>query len=171
MCRPTRWWYGWLVTQMHQKPPLNMDVIVKKMPDCMGAHESIWIPFMKQDLAIREDTVLIGHSSGAEAAMRYAEENRVAGIVLVSPCYTDLGLPSEAAAGWYNRPWQWDKIKNNTGFILQFSSSNDPLISYTRQQVYVANQLGSELTTLRKGHFLIRKFPELKAALEKKLGS
>jgi hypothetical protein len=94
------------------------------MPDCMGAHESIWIPFMKvrrpgrlpapspcrpverrryatrrppaplepappppgpasrpsqQDLAIREDTVLIGHSSGAEAAMRYAEENRVAG--------------------------------------------------------------------------------------------
>jgi hypothetical protein len=33
------------------------------------------------------------------------------GIVLVSPCYTDLGLPSEAAAGWYNRPWQWDKIK------------------------------------------------------------
>jgi hypothetical protein len=36
MCRPTRWWYGWLVTQMHQKPPLNMDVIVKCDPAPRG---------------------------------------------------------------------------------------------------------------------------------------
>ena len=70
------------------------------------------------------------------------------GVVLVSPCYTDLGLASERAAGWYNRPWNWTAIKQNSGnFLMQFSSSNDPLISYKRQQVYVADKLGSDLHT------------------------
>jgi hypothetical protein len=51
----------------------------RRMPDCMRARRSYWIPFMRDVLAAREDTIIIGHSSGAEAAMRYAEEQRVAG--------------------------------------------------------------------------------------------
>jgi hypothetical protein len=47
----------------------------------------------------------VGHSSGAEAAMRYAETRRVAGLVLVAACHTDLGLQSEAVSGYYSRPW------------------------------------------------------------------
>jgi hypothetical protein len=47
----------------------------------------------------------VGHSSGAEAAMRFAEGRRVAGLVLVAACHTDLGLPSEAVSGYYSRPW------------------------------------------------------------------
>lgn len=138
------------------------------MPDCGGARESQWIPYMRGALAVGEDTVIVGHSSGAEAAMRFAEASRVAGIVLVSPCYTDLGLASERAAGWYSRPWNWTRIRENSGFIMQFSSWNDGLIPYQREQVYVANKLGSELYTLNKGHFLIGAFPELAAALEAK---
>jgi hypothetical protein len=54
------------------------------MPDPYVARESIWIPFMKNDLGCNKDTVcsckigpnsyflqiVVGHSSGAEAAMR-----------------------------------------------------------------------------------------------------
>ena len=90
------------------------------------------------------------------------------GIVLVSPCYTDLGLLSERRAGWYNRPWNWTAIRENSGFIMQFSSKNDGLVPY-REQAYVADKLGSELTNLMKGHFLISKFPELADKLEAKL--
>ena len=35
------------------------------------AREEIWIPFMKEHLNCNENTVIVGHSSGAEAAMRY----------------------------------------------------------------------------------------------------
>jgi hypothetical protein len=34
------------------------------------ARESIWLAFMKDVLQCAEDTIIIGHSSGAEAAMR-----------------------------------------------------------------------------------------------------
>jgi hypothetical protein len=54
---------------------------------------------------------------------RYAESNRVHGLVLVSACVTDLGDANERASGYYNRPWQWEKIKANTNWIIQFGST------------------------------------------------
>jgi uncharacterized protein len=44
------------------------------MPDPMRARKDIWLPFIKNDLKSDENTILIGHSSGAEAAMRLGEE-------------------------------------------------------------------------------------------------
>ncbi len=68
------------------------------------------------------------------------------GIVLVSPCYTDLGWASERAAGWYSRPWLWNNTKANAGFIMQFSSTNDGLIPW-REHQHVHENLNSELHT------------------------
>jgi uncharacterized protein len=65
------------------------------MPDPVKARRNIWIPFIIKDLGCDENTILIGHSSGAEAIMRLAEDQKVMGIILVSACYTDLGCDSE----------------------------------------------------------------------------
>ena len=54
-------------------------VPARNMPDPVGARESIWLPFMRDELGCGEDTVIVGHSSGAAAAMRFAESQRVAG--------------------------------------------------------------------------------------------
>eukprot|EP00960_Hanusia_phi_P047910 758651-Hanusia_phi.AAC.6 len=75
-------------------------------PVCSAnAQEKIWLPFMKNELGADENSIIVGHSSGAEAAMRFIEEHKVRGVVLVAACHTDLGLPSEAISGYYNRPW------------------------------------------------------------------
>jgi hypothetical protein len=42
-----------------------------------------------------------------------------AGIVLVSAYTSDMGDSLEAASGYFNRPWQWDVIRQNAGFIVQ----------------------------------------------------
>ena len=36
--------------------------------------------------------IVIGHSSGAAAAMRLIEDTRVAGVILVAGYHSDLGL-------------------------------------------------------------------------------
>ena len=63
------------------------------MPDPITARRSIWLPFMKDELGVDEQTIIIGHSSGACAAVRFAETNKVAGIVLVG-AYTSGGFTS-----------------------------------------------------------------------------
>ena len=64
---------------------------MEDMPDPYEAKQTIWLPFMRDVLKADERSIIVGHSSGAEAAMRYAEENKVRGIVLVAACHTDLG--------------------------------------------------------------------------------
>src|SRR5438552_351050 len=91
----------------------SIETITETMPDNFLAREKYWLPFLKDELHADENTILIGHSSGAVAAMRYAENNKIYGSVLVAACHTDLGDEGEKISGYYNRPWQWDKIKAN----------------------------------------------------------
>ncbi|GBF95411.1 hypothetical protein Rsub_08373 [Raphidocelis subcapitata] len=161
-----RAFYKDLRTRINAALP-NVEVVMKRMPDCTRARRSYWLPFMHDELKIDNTTIIVGHSSGAVGAMRYAEDTAVAGIVLVAPCYTPMHYRKEKLSGWYDGEWQWDKIRNNSGFIMQFSSTDDVFIPWEEHQ-HVADNLHSELFKLRKGHFLIKKFPELADALIKK---
>ena len=67
--------------------------VLRNMPDPITARRSIWLPFMKDELGVDEQTIIIGHSSGACAAVRFAETNKVAGIILVG-AYTSGGFSS-----------------------------------------------------------------------------
>ena len=91
-------WYLWMKHKL-EKELKTVPVICTDMPDPYVARESIWLPFIKNKLGCDENTVLIGHSSGAEAVMRYAETNKIKGLVLVSACWTDLGDANERASG------------------------------------------------------------------------
>lgn len=70
-------WYGWLKHKLSKVP--NVTVAMQNMPDPITARESIWIPFMRDKLLCGEDTIIVGHSSGAAAAMRFAEQHKVLG--------------------------------------------------------------------------------------------
>ena len=77
--------------------------------------------------------ILVGHSSGAQAALRYAELYPVHGIVLVSATYSDLGDADERASGYYpqgptNNPYLFEMMKTNCKHWHQFHSNDDPFI-------------------------------------------
>lgn len=77
-------WYGWAKRKLDQLPDVTCDL--RNMPDPVVARETIWLPFMRDDMHCGEETIIIGHSSGAEAAMRFAEQYPVKGIIVVSAC-------------------------------------------------------------------------------------
>lgn len=106
--------------------------------------------------------------------MRYAEKNKIYGSVLVGACHTDLDDEDEKKSGYYNRPWQWDKIKANQKWIVQFHSTNDPYIPVEEAR-YVHKKLNTEYTeSTTEGHYgggarEKLEFPELISVIQQKL--
>ncbi|XP_038074763.1 serine hydrolase RBBP9-like isoform X3 [Patiria miniata] len=147
----------------------GMECVLKNMPDPVMARESIWIPFMHDELCCDEKTIIVGHSSGAVAAMRYAEKYKVHGIILVSPCVTDLGMESERVSGYYSRPWEWELMKMNSQFVALYGSTDDPFISWTEMQVVIDNLNPDCHKFDDRGHFMTSVFPDLIATIQKLL--
>lgn len=69
--------YGWLHQKLHSPPAVVC--ALRNMPDPVRASEAAWLPFMRDELECKEDTIIVGHSSGAAAAMRFCESYKTAG--------------------------------------------------------------------------------------------
>jgi predicted alpha/beta hydrolase family esterase len=67
--------WGWYQSVKNELQQLGLDVIAENMPDPDLARKEYWLPFIKEKLS-SEDAILIGHSSGAVAILRYLEENK-----------------------------------------------------------------------------------------------
>lgn len=164
---------NWLPYLEQELPKLGIEVINVQFPDAVLARKEFWLPFIKK-LGAGENTVLVGHSSGAVAAMRYAETNKILGSVLVGACYTDLGYDSEKQSGYYDEPWQWEKIRENQKWVAQFASTDDPFIPIEEAR-FIHDNLKSEYHEYAdQGHFghdgkRKYEFPELVGVLKLKL--
>lgn len=160
---------NWMPSVAEELEKLGLQVSRKTFPDNEMARSEYWLPYIKE-LGADENTILIGHSSGAVAAMRFAEQHKILGTVLVSASYTDLGEESEKVSGYFEMPWDWKKIKQNQKFIIQFASTDDPYIPISEAR-YIHEQLLTEYHEFSdKGHFGwdkgIKVFPELITALK-----
>lgn len=116
-----------------------------------------------------KDTILVGHSSGAIAAMRLAEEQVILGSVLVGAYHTDLGMDKEKLSGYFVKPWKWENIRNNQSWITLFASQDDPWIPIDQPR-YIHQQLNCEYHEYKlDGHFggdyTKLTFPELSHAI------
>lgn len=148
-------WYGWLEDRLTALGCFDK-VTLRLMPDPLVARRSIWLPFLREELHVDSQTLVVGHSSGAEAAMRLAEDTQLGGVVLVAACHTDLGCENERASGYYppsGGPWRFERMRENAGFIVQFHSEDDPFIPVSEAR-HVAEQLQSEYIEFTdKSHF------------------
>jgi uncharacterized protein len=156
----------WLPYVERELSALGLEVTNRSFPDAVKARSSYWLPFITE-LGADERTILIGHSSGAVAALRYAEEHHILGSVLVGACYTDLGEPSERVSGYYNKPWDWQAIRDHQEWIIQYASPDDPYIPISQAR-FIQKQLGTQYFELpKRGHFEDPTFPELVKAVRK----
>ena len=159
----THWSFAWAKWLKDELDTLGYETFFETMPDSILTRSKYWLPFLKDHIRAGENDVIIGWSSGAVAAMRYAENNQIKGSILISPSYTDLdGDPLEVQSGYYDTPWNWDAIKAHQEKIALFWGDNDPYIS---QQEFsdIAKFLNPEQHKIPNGgHFIdYESFPEL----------
>ena len=121
-------WYGHLHNQLTSS---GITSVCQNFPDPYEAKRSIWIPFI-ESLGTDSNTILVGHSSGAQASLRYAETHPLRAVVLVSATYTDLGCESERISGYYpqgdTNTYDFESMRSNCGVWHQFHSDDDPFI-------------------------------------------
>ena len=168
--KPTDNWLPYLKTELEK---MGIEAIAPQFPDAELARASYWLPFLKETLNADSKTIIIGHSSGAIAAMRFAEENQILGSVLVGAYHTDLGQETEQLSGYFDTPWNWDAIKKNQKWIIQFAGTNDPWIPIEEAR-FVRDKLDTEYhESTGQGHFggdyYKETFPEAVAAIKNKV--
>jgi len=164
----TSWEVAWAVWLQKKLKGMGYETHFDTMPDPKHARRSVWIPYLQDELKTGTQDVIIGWSSGAVAAMRYAEDHKIMGSILISPCYTDRGEESEKVSGYYDDPWQWHAIKSNQKRIALFFGDDDPYIPQS-EFAYIAVHLGPDKHKIPgAGHFEQRQdFPELLRYIEK----
>ena len=167
---PTDNWLPYLKEELEK---MGVPVISPQFPDHDLARESYWIPFLEKDLKVDQNTILIGHSSGAVVSMRFAEKHKIFGSIIIGAYYTDLGYEKEKLSGYFNHPWDWESIKKNQNWIIEFASTDDPWIPIEEPR-YIHKKLNTEYYEYHdQGHFggdyHKITFPEVVKLLENKL--
>ncbi|MDX8430450.1 MAG: alpha/beta hydrolase [Candidatus Algichlamydia australiensis] len=147
----------------------GIQVIAKEFPDPILARESYWFPHLINELKVDKDTLLVGHSSGAIAAMKFAENHQIWGSILIGAYHTDLGMENEKKSGYFDSPWDWKKIRANQKKIVLFASQDDPWVPIEHPR-HIHKMLACEYHEFTdQGHFggdyYKESFPELTAAI------
>ncbi len=168
--KPTDNWLPYLKLELEK---IGIKVEAPQFPDANLARASYWLPFLQDSLKADDQTIIIGHSSGAIAAMKFAEKNCLLGSMLVGAYHTDLGLENEKLSGYFDEPWDWEAIKKNQQWIIQFASLNDPWIPI-KEAHYVRDKLHTIYhESTDQGHFggdyYKETFPEALAAIKAQL--
>jgi len=165
-------WFPYLKAELEN---LGVEVIARDFPDPIKGRQRYWLPFLRDELEPDENTLLIGHSSGALASMRLAETHRIFGSVLVAAQLTDCGYELEKRSGFFDTPYDWEQIKANQNWIIQFHSVDDPWIDVNEARS-INGYLDSDYHEMEGyGHFgsyeqQMIHFPELIRVLTMKFG-
>lgn len=120
-----------------------------------------------------DDAILIGHSSGAVAILKYLENHRCKLAILVGVYSSDLGDENEKLSQYFDDEWQWEEIKANADKIIIFASKDDPYIPISEPQA-IKEKINAEYHEyLDEGHFGSdvgkTEFPEIILAVKKNI--
>ncbi|OEU10255.1 alpha/beta-hydrolase [Fragilariopsis cylindrus CCMP1102] len=173
-------WYQWFADEIIKRKYVT-ECILRNFPDQPKCRESVWLPFLVDKIGLDQDTVVIGHSTGAALAMRLLEYNGeekkklngpLKGVILVAAAHTDLGDEGERLSEYFNRSWDWTKMKNGADMIHLFHGTDDHLIPVIEAR-YIADKMKgdnfeySELPN--KSHFF-HPFSEILDVMDDKFG-
>ena len=119
---------NWIPYVKAELEKLGCRVLAPQFPDAPLCRAQYWLPFLKNMVQADQNVILIGHSTGAIAAMRFAETNKIRGSVLVGSYVSDLGMETEKLSGYFDTPWNWQSMKDNQQWAIQFASTDDKWI-------------------------------------------
>jgi len=153
------WLKGVLIGKGHE-------VWLPQLPDCDTPSTITYNKFLLSNphFKIDEDTVLIGHSSGAVAILNLLQnlprDVTIQSAVLVSAFRDDLGMNS--LDGLFVEPLDFDKIKQSCSDFTFIQSNDDPYCPLEHAEYLAAKTDGELILFEDQGHFNTERGPQYK---------
>jgi predicted alpha/beta hydrolase family esterase len=152
--------FQWLKTSLESR---DYDVVVLAMPHPEAPMIEAWVEKLTKAISPGPETILIGHSIGCQAILRYLEAtgNRVKAVVLIAP-WTKLDkkvLKKEGkemaavAKPWMETPIDFTKVKTLAGKVVAIFSDNDPYVPLAEKDFFEQELDAKTLVEKKKGHF------------------
>lgn len=156
-------WFPWLKEEL-TKLGLKTEVPDFPRPDTPDLDD--WLNHLN-NYSIDEDTILVGHSMGSVLILRLLEQGvKTKSVFLVAPFTHDLGWDVLKKSNFFNKSFDWEKIKSNGNHFEAFTSKNDPHLTIGDGDK-VASSLGikNQVLDVYK-HFNMTEFPLLLARIK-----
>ncbi len=150
-----------------------------RMPDPETPIIEPWLATLQKEVELDEHTILVGHSVGCQAVMRFLEaqneSTRIAGMLLLAP-WMHLDQTTieeegeeviEIAQPWMETPINFEKVKRLSSQVVAIFSDNDEFVPVS-EETFFAEKLGAKtIMEHEKGHFSpAENISELPSALE-----
>lgn len=167
-------WFKWLEHELIQK---GFVVWLPQLPNPEQPCLSEWQRFVQDQcpFSINEETIVIGHSSGAILALIVAQSNsKKLGAVVGVSVFHDNSLQWQPNDKLFDIKFDWGDIHEGANKLVFIHSDNDPYVPLD-QAKYVAAQTGGEMIVIPgEGHFNLERsesysqFPKLLEILTEK---
>lgn len=160
-------WFPWLKSELEIR---GIKAWVPKLPLAERPNINRYKQYIFENWQFNKDSIIIGHSSGAVAALgilQYLPVGlRIDKAILVAPFKDNLGR--DDLRELFTRPLDFEKIKSHCQKFVLIHSDNDPAVPLEHGQ-FLSSQLGGELVVLDgQKHFNIStmgevylKFPQI----------
>lgn len=172
---PNGGWFPWLMGKLAKE---NIFACSLPMPNPANPVASEWINTMQSYLEANEEIILVGHSLGGTAVLRYLESLnsgvKIGGVVLVAPVSEKLEVADPTSDfrkidNFFNSEFDLEKIKNAVNKITIIHGKKDQFVPFEHSEK-ISKGLGCELITVENGdHFSQKSEPicyELPQALD-----
>lgn len=147
-CNPESYWLPYLKTELEKR---GFDVWVPQLPNPNEEKLDEWLPFALEGGKYTDETVLIGHSSGAPLILSILEN--LSEPIKLAILVAGFSRPiSDEPKPILQEKYNWGKIKSNSENFVFINSDNDPWGCDDKQGRYMQERLGGELIIKHDGH-------------------
>ena len=138
---PEHGWFPWLKRELEG---CGWTVDAPEMPDADAPAMDTWMPFLRERIVeADEETVLVGHSMGGQAVLRFLEQladgQKVGRAVLVAGVIDRISSTDaedqKVVGPWLTTPMDFQKIKHAVNEIVGIFSDNDKEIPLESERV------------------------------------
>ena len=170
---PKESWFPWLKKELKKR---KIKVIIPKMPNTNHPKIEEWIKKIREIIKKpSKNTILIGHSIGCQAIMRYLERlekgAKVSKVIFIAGWFNltdevwDENYTKDIAEPWINTPINFNKIKSHSNSFIVIASDDGPYVSLEDVKIFEKELNAKTIILKNKGHICqeygVKEFPEI----------